>query len=154
MSSPLNRNLGFACARSVIDAWLSIVGNLKTEGEIVAEGQILGDVRCIHLVVGVDAGITGNIVADEVIVRGKVKGSIRANRVVLEATAVVDADIFHRSLLVKRGACFDGSSRRRDQPLAAELDKGIAGLKSAAQILRHLDARKVKQIAGRVREVA
>jgi cytoskeletal protein CcmA (bactofilin family) len=139
MSSLHNRRLGLRPARSVIDAWLSIAGNLMTDGEIIAEGQITGDVRCIRLVIGLDAVVTGTIVADEVIVRGKVKGTIRANRVVLEATAVVDAEIFYRQMRMDRGACFDGAARRRDQPLAADLDRGIAQLKTAAMILRQLD---------------
>lgn len=139
MSSLHNRRLGYKPARSVIDAWLNICGNLMTDGEIIAEGQIEGDVRCIRLVVGVDAGVTGTITADEVVIRGKVKGVIRANRVVIEETAVVEAEIFHRQLRVERGACFDGISRRRDQPLAADLDRGIAQLKTAAMILRQLD---------------
>lgn len=139
MSSLHNRRLGFRPARSVIDAWLNICGNLMTDGEIIAEGQIEGDVRCVRLVVGVDAGVTGSITADEVVIRGKVKGTIRANRVVIEETAVVDAEIFHRQLRVDRGACFDGVSRRRDQPLSAELDRGIAQLRTAAMILRELD---------------
>ena len=139
MSSLHNRRLGYKPARSIIDAWLNICGNLMTDGEIIAEGQIEGDVRCIRLVVGVDAGVTGSITADEVIVRGKVKGVIRANRVVIEETAVVDAEIVYRQMRMDRGACFDGAARRRDQPLATELDRGIAQLKTAAMILRQLD---------------
>jgi cytoskeletal protein CcmA (bactofilin family) len=139
MSSLHNRRLGYKPARSIIAAWLNISGNLMTDGEIIAEGHIEGDVRCIRLVVGVDASVTGSITADEVVIHGKVKGVIRANRVVIEETAVVDAEIFHRQMRIDRGACFDGISRRRDQPLAADLDRGIAQLRTAAMILRQLD---------------
>lgn len=150
MSSPQSRQANYMSARSVIAAWLRICGSLQTDGEIVAEGEITGDVRCVRLVVGLDACITGDIVAEEVIVHGKIKGCIRANRVVLEEAAVVEGEIFHRSLTVQRGACFEGASRRRDQPLAADLDRNIENLKRASRILRHLDhgsAQPAKQVA-------
>ncbi len=137
--SALNRRRTPAPSRSVIDAWLVIAGNLKTEGEILVEGEIQGDVRCIQLVIAADAAVTGNVVAEEVIVYGKVKGSIRAHRVVLKETSVVDADIYHRALTVERGACFDGSARRRDQPMAAEIDAQIEGLRKAALAMRHVE---------------
>ncbi|MDX2204358.1 MAG: polymer-forming cytoskeletal protein [Hyphomicrobiaceae bacterium] len=128
-----------APSRSVIDAWLEIVGNLSTEGEILVEGRIEGNVRCAQLIVGVDATVTGAIVAEEVIVYGKVKGAIRANKVILKDTAVVDSDIVHRSLTVERGACFDGSSCRRDQPLASETDAQAEDLRTAAAAMAHAE---------------
>ena len=70
-----------APTRSVIDAWLTITGNLQSEGEVQVDGQINGDIRCAHLIVGRDATVNGNITAEEVVVRGKVTGVIRANRV-------------------------------------------------------------------------
>jgi cytoskeletal protein CcmA (bactofilin family) len=128
-----------APSRSVIDAWLEIVGNLRTEGEILVEGRIEGDVRCVQLIVAADATITGSIVADEVIVYGKIKGNIRANKVVLKDTAVVESDIIHKQIVIERGACFDGSSCRRDQPLASESDAQIEGLRTAAAAMRQMD---------------
>lgn len=125
-----------------------------TDGEIIAEGHITGDVRCVRLVVGADASITGTVTADEVIVRGKIKGIIRANRIVLEETAAVDADIYYRQMRLDRGACFDGAARRRDQPLAAELERGIAQLKTAAMILRQLDQAREPIIISDVRSGA
>ncbi|RTL60557.1 MAG: polymer-forming cytoskeletal protein [Hyphomicrobiales bacterium] len=121
-----------APSRSVIDAWLQIAGNLRTEGEILVEGKIVGDIRCALLIVAVDAEVTGTIVAEEVMVYGKIKGNIRATKITLKDTAVVDSDIVHRVLSIERGACFDGSVLRRDQPLAEDADRQIEGLKAAA----------------------
>jgi cytoskeletal protein CcmA (bactofilin family) len=46
----------------------------------------------------------GNIIAEELTVGGRVKGTIRANRVKLKSTAVVEGDIYHRSLAVEENA--------------------------------------------------
>jgi cytoskeletal protein CcmA (bactofilin family) len=80
------------------------------------EGQISGDIRCANLVVGRDATVNGDIVAEEAVVRGKVKGTIRAHRVLLQDTACVESAIYHKVLSVDEGASFDGQSCHRQQP--------------------------------------
>jgi cytoskeletal protein CcmA (bactofilin family) len=107
--------------RSVIDAWLLITGNLQSDGEVQVDGQIHGDIRCAHLTVGKDAHVAGNITAEEVVVRGKVTGAIRANRVILQDTAQVESEIVHKKLSIEEGATFEGSSRRCEDPLSAEI---------------------------------
>lgn len=107
-------------AQTVIDAWLTITGNLQSEGDVQIDGQLCGDVHCAHLVVGRDATITGDVVAEEAVVRGRVKGTIRANRVVLQDTARVESDIFYKTLSIDEGASFDGQSRHTQEPLQDE----------------------------------
>lgn len=120
-STPAVDNSNGAPTRSVIDAWLQITGDLQSEGEIQVDGQIRGDVRCAHLTVGKDARIAGNITAEEVVVRGKVTGLIRANRVILQHTAQVDSEIVHKKLSIEEGATFDGAARRCEDPLSSEI---------------------------------
>ncbi len=120
-SAAISRKANGAPTRSVIDAWLMITGNLQSEGEVQVDGQINGDIRCAHLTVGRDAMVNGNITAEEVVVRGKVRGVIRANRVILQDSAHVDSEIFHKKLSIEEGACFEGTSRRCDDPMNAEL---------------------------------
>jgi cytoskeletal protein CcmA (bactofilin family) len=114
--SDASRAQNGTATQSVIDAWLTINGNLESEGDVRVEGQINGDIRCAHLVVGRDATLSGDIIAEEVVVRGKVKGSIRANRVILQDSARVESDIYHKTLCVDEGACFDGQSCHRQHP--------------------------------------
>jgi cytoskeletal protein CcmA (bactofilin family) len=119
--APRKAAAGNASTRSVIDAWLTIRGDLESEGEVQVDGKVNGDIRCAHLVVGKDAIVVGNIVAEEVIVRGKVKGTIRALNVTLQDTAVVESEIYHKSIAIEQGACFDGLSRRREDPMKADI---------------------------------
>ena len=114
--------LGGPPTRCVIDASLVITGNLESERDVQLDGELHGDIHCSQLIVSRDATIHGNIVADEVVVRGKVKGVIRAGQVMLQDTARVESEIFHQSLVVEEGACFDGESRRMDQPTRADTD--------------------------------
>jgi cytoskeletal protein CcmA (bactofilin family) len=120
-AAPAPRKTNAAPTRSVIDAWLVISGNLQSEGEVQVDGQIQGDIRCAHLTVGRDALVNGNITAEEVVVRGKVMGVIRANRVILQDSAHVESEIFHKKLSIEEGASFEGMSRRVEDPLGAEI---------------------------------
>jgi cytoskeletal protein CcmA (bactofilin family) len=116
-----SRKSNLGPTRSVIDAWLAINGNLTSEGEVQVDGQIVGDIRCTHLTVGKDAIINGNITAEEVVVRGKVAGTIRANRVILQDSARVESEIYHKLLSIEEGANFEGVSRMREDPMTAEI---------------------------------
>jgi cytoskeletal protein CcmA (bactofilin family) len=111
------RKAGGTPTRSVIDSWLTITGNLESEGEVQVDGRIHGHIRCTHLTVGRDATIEGNITADEVVVRGTVKGMIRANRVILQDSAHVRSEIYHKKLAIEEGASFEGNSRCCEDPL-------------------------------------
>lgn len=103
---------------SVIGEDLTVEGNVISKGEVQLEGEIKGDVHCASLVIGDKALIEGGVVADDVIVRGRVVGSIRGHRVTLQSSSHVEGDIFHQSLAIEQGAYFEGKSRRSDDPLA------------------------------------
>jgi cytoskeletal protein CcmA (bactofilin family) len=106
-------------ARSVIDACLTITGNLQSDRVVQVDGELNGDIRCAQLIVSRNAAVNGSIVAEEVIVRGKVKGVIRAGQVMLQDTAQVESEIFHKSLVIEEGAHFEGESHRLAEPASA-----------------------------------
>ena len=56
--------------------------------------------------------------AEDIVVRGLVVGSIKGLRITLQAPSHVEGDIFHQSLAIEQGAYFEGKSRRSDNPLA------------------------------------
>jgi cytoskeletal protein CcmA (bactofilin family) len=103
---------------SIIGEDLSIIGNVTSKGEIQVDGEIEGDVHCGSLLLGDKSQITGCVVAEDVVVRGRVVGSIRGLRVTLQAQSHVEGDIIHQSLAIEQGAYFEGKSRRADNPLA------------------------------------
>lgn len=104
-------------APSIISADMAMQGSLNSTGDVQIDGRLEGDVRSIGLVVGDKAEIHGEIHAEEVNVRGKVIGRIRARRVLLAATAHVEGDILHEALSVEAGAFFEGNCRHSDNPV-------------------------------------
>jgi cytoskeletal protein CcmA (bactofilin family) len=76
-------------------------------------------VRASDLLIGDGAQIEGSVIAQDVIVCGRVKGTIRAIRVKLQDGGAVEGDIFHRSLTIEENSVFEGSSRRVENPTDA-----------------------------------
>ena len=82
---------------SIVDECLTMKGDLESDGDILVKGKVLGNIKCKMLIVDVDALVEGGVEAEEVIIRGNSKGTIKANRVRLEKTATADSDICHQT---------------------------------------------------------
>ncbi|MBT0956431.1 polymer-forming cytoskeletal protein [Alphaproteobacteria bacterium KMM 3653] len=102
---------------SLISSDLTITGNMKTSGDVQVEGIIEGDIRAHLLTVGEGATIRGEVVADDVVVDGRVIGRVRGLKVRLTSTARVEGDIIHKTIAIESGAHFEGSVQRQDDPL-------------------------------------
>ena len=105
-------------APSIISSDVRVSGDLATPGEVQFDGSIEGDIRCGSLSVGEQAGVTGTIVADSVIIHGAVIGSVRARSVRLTKTAKVVGDIWHEDLVIDSGAYVEGRCIHVVDPLA------------------------------------
>lgn len=111
---------------SQLSSDLHITGNLKTTGDIQIEGQIDGDIRAHLLTVGEGATVKGEVVADDVVVNGRIVGRVRGLKVRLTSTARVEGDIIHKTIAIESGAHFEGSVQRQDDPLNASASKPAA----------------------------
>jgi len=106
--------------RSLIESSVTMTGDLWSEGDLEIDGHLCGNINCQQLIVGKNAAVTGVIVAQEAVIRGKITGIIRAMRVLLQDTARVESEIFYQSLSVDEGASFEGVARPRPNPFAEE----------------------------------
>jgi cytoskeletal protein CcmA (bactofilin family) len=57
------------------------------------------------------------VIAEDVVLRGRLIGSVRALRVTLQSKCHVEGDLVHQSLAIESGAFFEGKSQRADGPL-------------------------------------
>ena len=102
---------------SVLSSDLTIKGNLTTSGDIQIEGILEGDIRANLLTVGESATVRGEVIADDVVVNGRVIGCVRGLKVRLTSTARVEGDVIHKTIAIESGAHFEGSVKRNDDPL-------------------------------------
>jgi len=101
---------------SVIGPDLVVTGTLESTGDLRIEGDVQGDVYAARIVVGDQARVVGDMVADEIDIAGVVQGNIRGNSVTFRTGSQVEGEILHRKLAVEQGAYFEGKSRRSDNP--------------------------------------
>ena len=112
---------------SVLSSDLHVTGNLKTTGDIQVEGTVEGDIRAHLLTIGEGATIKGEVIADDVVINGRIVGRVRGLKVRLTATARVEGDIIHKTIAIESGAHFEGSVQRQDDPLSTKGKSGGAG---------------------------
>ena len=98
-------------------------GNLQTTGDIQIEGTIEGDIRAHLLTIGEGATIRGEVIADDVVINGRVIGKVRGLKVRLTYSAKVEGDIIHKTIAIESGAHFEGSVQRHDEPLSGSKPK-------------------------------
>lgn len=117
---------------SIISADVVMRGNINSGGEIQFDGALEGDIKAMSLIIGEKASVKGEIVCENVMVRGRVEGGIRAKSVSLAATAHIQGDILHSSLQVESGAHFEGNCRHSDDPLSESSAKDFRKTRPSA----------------------
>ena len=89
----------------------------KIEGEIISEGL---------LILEEEAVVKADIQADEIVVQGKVEGTVLAHsRVELSATCSFSGDIASPSLVIEEGARFNGRSSMDTDKLKTSKGKKV-----------------------------
>jgi cytoskeletal protein CcmA (bactofilin family) len=101
---------------SIIGPDLAVTGNLETTGDLQVDGDVQGDIYAARIVIGEQARVVGDLVANEIVIGGSVQGSIRGNTVTFQGGCRVEGDVLHRKLTIEHGAYFEGRSRRSEDP--------------------------------------
>jgi cytoskeletal protein CcmA (bactofilin family) len=114
---------------SSIGRGMLITGNIVCAGSMQVLGRVVGDIHAANLIIGEGAYTEGNVIAQETVVHGVFKGTIHANSVKLQSTAVVDGEILSKSLTIEQSAQFEGIARRLDKPVEAPSSEQARGEK-------------------------
>lgn len=98
---------------TIISGGSKIDGTLTSGGSVRIDGQINGDISAHgNITIGEHGQVKGQVDADNVIVGGKIIGTVNAKeKLVLEANAVLEGDIVTKILVIAPGAKFEGSSK-------------------------------------------
>jgi cytoskeletal protein CcmA (bactofilin family) len=107
---------------NIIGKETTLEGSLSSSGNIRVEGKVNGDVVAkAKFVLGIEAVVTGNVVARTADIAGKIEGNIEVSEVLtLKPSAVINGDILTNKLVVEPGASFNGGCRMGH--LAKEID--------------------------------
>lgn len=98
-----------------------VCGDIKGQGDLELRGNVAGTVEVDHLVIGPNAHVEGNIIAETVRIMGYVKGNIQARRVIVEKGARVEGELSYEQLSVAPQA--DLAAKLMPRPLLKLLEK-------------------------------
>ena len=104
---------------SVLGPAMLITGNLDCTGSVEIHGQLVGDIHAERLLISEGSQVEGTVTAQETVVDGGFKGTIHSTSVKLRHAAVVDGEIYNKSLTIEEGVQFEGASRRLEKPVDA-----------------------------------
>ncbi|GBE29193.1 polymer-forming cytoskeletal [bacterium BMS3Bbin04] len=98
-------------------------GSLSLDGSLRIDGSFDGSLACgASVTIGEQGRFNGDLQAEEVILGGKISGSVVARKlVVLEATSTFEGDLTCGCLHVNEGAVFNGTSAMGDQAVESRL---------------------------------
>ncbi len=107
-----NDKRGTESLSSIIGSDAKLEGVLSLEGSLRIDGTFSGRLKCGGGVsIGRHGTVTGDIDAEEVILGGRVKGTILARRrVVFEESSSFEGELATGALLINEGAVFNGIS--------------------------------------------
>ncbi|MBI2719186.1 MAG: polymer-forming cytoskeletal protein [Rhizobiales bacterium] len=94
-------------------------GIISAAGTLRIEGTVRGTVTAKVCVIDEDGLVEGEVSADEIVVRGRVVGPLRAYHVHLQNGAQVDGDVMNETIAIDSGAALNGAVRQSDDPLGA-----------------------------------
>lgn len=99
--------------RSILAADLYVEGKVSSRGPIDLQGCVVGSLQAPEVVVAPTGRLEGSISAREVSVLGAASGTISAQIVQLAPSAVVQADVVHKSIRIEGGAELEGRLQRK-----------------------------------------
>ncbi|MEO6068574.1 MAG: polymer-forming cytoskeletal protein [Gemmatimonadales bacterium] len=95
---------------SIIAAGTVITGDVRTEGTVKVEGEVLGNVHAgQQVLLARGSRVKGDVQTREAVIGGIVEGAIRAiERVEIQATAVVQGDVTTQRIVIAEGGQVNG----------------------------------------------
>jgi cytoskeletal protein CcmA (bactofilin family) len=132
LNSEENKNT--AKSTTIIAQGTIFKGNIDSNDSLRIDGEITGDIETPgKVIVGTTGKIIGNIIGNDVMVSGMVKGDIHAsNGLFLKSGSKVEGNIAARILSVEQDAIFKGS---------CQMD--ISGSKNGARVEKSKAAREL-----------
>ena len=91
---------------------LHITGTVFSSGKISFNGSINGTLESKSLYVGENGFIDGRVEADEAVILGRIKGTLKGNKVRLAASSRIEGDTYHQVIAIEDGAIYEGSIKR------------------------------------------
>ena len=107
---------------TTIGASLTINGHVTSQEDMTIHGRVIGEIAMEQgaLYVAPSANIEARIRATQLMIHGKMKGDIAAERVELTDTATVSGTLLSPKVIMREGALFNGAIAAGGREAAAK----------------------------------
>jgi cytoskeletal protein CcmA (bactofilin family) len=124
---------------TVIGRGAIIEGTVRASGPIQVDGQIEGTLQVDGQVsVGPHGAITGELIADEIVIGGRAHGKVSARgHLHVAAGGSVRGEVRYGSLQIDRGGVIDGNTGQgetEEEPAVARHDSGSQSVRPRAAV--------------------
>ena len=131
---------------SIIGADLTVVGDLKSKGEVQIDGAVEGNITAKSILVTKGGRVLGELRASKVAVHGRIKGRIQGGYVHLHPTSAMEGDISNERIVMDEGAQFTGQmSQNIQENQPADSVQKPASVSEAARLARVVDIPAAKK---------
>lgn len=98
---------------NIISEGTKITGNVHSSSDIRVSGAVEGEALSKGKLIITEQGrVIGDITATDADIAGKVEGEVKVtNRLVLRKNAIIDGNIYTKTLIVEEGAQINGACR-------------------------------------------
>ena len=99
--------------RSFFAAGSKLTGDITVPGLMELSGQVDGKITAGSIVIEANGSVIGELHADSVAVKGRLKGNIHGRDVKLHSSAKVSGEILYQTLTIESGAEMNSSCSRQ-----------------------------------------
>ncbi len=102
---------------NIISEGTKLKGNLHAKADIRIGGTVDGEAISKGKLIITDKGrVVGNVTSSDADIAGRVEGEVRvSNRLVLRKDAIIDGNIYTKTLIVEEGAQINGACRMGEE---------------------------------------
>ncbi|MEE4243078.1 MAG: polymer-forming cytoskeletal protein [Desulfopila sp.] len=109
---------------SIIDASMTLTGEMSFKGKTRIDGQINGNIKGEHLILSKDGKINGDVIVSSFICQGNFTGNIEAKILTARKGSSIQGKIVAGSLTVEPGARLDGEIKAATKDTDSSLKSG------------------------------
>jgi cytoskeletal protein CcmA (bactofilin family) len=119
-------NAELANKKNQIEKGTKIIGDIESHGNIRLDGDMVGNVNSqSKVVLGQTCTMEGKLTAKNAEIAGQIKGIIHvSHKLILKATAIVNADVIYGKIEIDDGAIVNGTLKMEGAVLTNTNEKG------------------------------
>ena len=89
---------------SILLSDVSVEGNLVEKDKIILDAKISGNIKAEEVITHSKSNITGNVKSKVASLGGKLKGNVKSDQITIKKTANIEGELHQKTLSIQEGA--------------------------------------------------